>query len=400
MLTDLDLASLPATAGAQWLKPSEWPTASDPLFVPRAFDTTAVPAVISRYADVRDALLNVDRTWTREIPNEVIPPEARHRTLYAAWGATDRTPQHTMLRTMLNPISRGYSEDARAAIRDRARELLHRLLAEPQPWDLARVIYPLSMWTIIEYVIGAPQLHLQARRLRELARDHVTAPGGFFGITRQPEAEEILGQVVKWQDELPPNRLARQMVDRHLTDPIAFTHDQLVGQLWMLTASFETQATATASMIGLLLEFGELDFARSVLDDPPALHRLIEECLRLGIVFPVSMAIATKPFELDGQPLAPGSPCLISYVAANRDPAAFDDPLSFDPRAERTNAHQAFGVGPHHCNGEKAAEHFMSDFLREALAALPTDISLVDGRLNREVLGISLAVAELPVTSG
>ena len=56
--------------------------------------------------------------------------------------------------------------------------------------------------------------------------------------------------------------------------------------------------------------------------------------------------------------------------AANRDPAAFDRPDSFDiTRATRT--HAAFGYGPHICIGQHLARLEMSTALNALLDRLP-----------------------------
>jgi cytochrome P450 len=395
VVTDTDFASMPATERAQWLPPSAWPKQSDELFIPRDFDTSGPLPVISRYDDVLTALHNRDDTWSRQVPLRVIPPEARHRTLDAAWGADGET--HKFLRWTLRSINRGSTDQARAFTLAHTGALLARLLAEDPPWDLSRVIYEVSMATVIKHTLQAPPLWPSARRLRELTRDHVAAAGGFFGITRQLEAEAILADLIAQRSELPEGGLARTLVDLHLADPDRFTRDQLVGQLWLLSVSSETQATATASLVGMLLEFGEYVYAREVLDQPDPMRRLILEGGRRAIVFPASLLLATKPFTLDGQTVPVGTPCLASYAAANLDPSKFHDPLVFDPRAQRTTRHLAFGAGPHRCQGEVGAEQFMTDVVTALLQGLPADVRLHRGLVLRET-GISMAVTRLPVT--
>lgn len=244
----------------------------------------------------------------------------------------------------------------------------------------------------------APVLLPHVRRLRELTRDHVAAAGGFFGIRRDLEAEKILALVVEGYDELPAGGLARHLVDVYRRLPDEFTVDHLVGQLWLLAVSSETQATQTASLVGMLLETGEYGFARGVIDDPAALKLLVAEAGRRGIVFPASMVVPQRPVVLDGQTLDAGRPCLISYAAANLDPAVFDDPLRFEPRRPQTHKHLAFGVGDHRCQGEVGAEQFVADVTTTLLRVLPGDVRLHTGMLHRET-GISMSVASLPLVA-
>jgi cytochrome P450 len=61
----------------------------------------------------------------------------------------------------------------------------------------------------------------------------------------------------------------------------------------------------------------------------------------------------TEPVTIAGQDMEPGDPILVSLLAANRDPAAFEEPDAFQPGRERR--HVAFGSGPHTCIGAAMA---------------------------------------------
>ena len=54
--------------------------------------------------------------------------------------------------------------------------------------------------------------------------------------------------------------------------------------------------------------------------------------------------------EVGGQKIAKGDWLMINYVAANHDPAVFDQPRRFDA-ARSPNRHLAFGAGAHQCLG-------------------------------------------------
>ena len=77
---------------------------------------------------------------------------------------------------------------------------------------------------------------------------------------------------------------------------------------------------------------------------------------------------AVRDTEVNGQPIAEGERVALLYPAANRDPAAFDDPDRFDV----TNApamHLAFGHGTHFCLGANLARLEMRLLLEELTAA-------------------------------
>ncbi len=392
---DSGFASMPYTKGAQWLPPSMWPSESKELFTPREFHLTGPFGIITKYDQVLQAMLDRSRVWSREVPLAAIPPEMRHCTLGASWGTDNDV--HRKLRHSLSALTRGSTAQAREFTRGLTDQLLTQLMGESQPWDLARVIYEVSMRVIIEHTLQAPPLLRHARRLRELTRDHVAAAGGFTGITRQLEAEEILGSLLDQRIELPEGGLARYLVDLHLQDPPGLSRDQVISQLWLLVVSHETQATATASLLGMVLEYGEFLYARSIIGQAEPMRLLIAEGGRRSIVFPASMLVPTRPVTLDGLTLDGGTPCLASYAAANLDEDKFINPLHFDPRTRRATRHLAFGEGSHRCQGDVGAEQFVEDVLTTLLRGLPERAQLHNSVVLRET-GISMSIARLPIT--
>jgi cytochrome P450 len=396
VVSEAEFAGTPPSDRAQWLRPSQVPAGSEYLFTPRDFTVMELPGhpqpmgLITRYDAVRAALLNPN-ALRRSVPFEYLPAEHRHRTLYASWAQDGE--QRRKLRRTLTRVNRGSTEQARRFTRELTAELLARLLNEDAPWDLVRVISTVSMRVMLEQTLQAPPLIRHARRLRELAREHSVAAGGFFGITRQREAEQILGSITGRYDELPAGGLAHHLVGLYQTDQLDL--DSLQGQLWLLIVSTESQAAAVASLLGTICEFDEGPYARSILGDRDAMQRLVAEGLRMGIVFPAKIATAAQDVDLDGQNLHAGSPCWICFAAANRDPAAFDRPDVFDPRVKRELPHLSFGTGDGRCQGEVGAEQFVEDVLTSVLEGLPPGTQLHNGLLQRET-GINMSVATLP----
>ncbi|MEL6485728.1 MAG: cytochrome P450, partial [Pseudomonadota bacterium] len=62
------------------------------------------------------------------------------------------------------------------------------------------------------------------------------------------------------------------------------------------------------------------------------------------------MRTAAEDVEVGGQLIRKGDWMMINYVAANHDPAQFEDPRRFDA-ARSPNRHLAFGAGAHQCLG-------------------------------------------------
>lgn len=106
-----------------------------------------------------------------------------------------------------------------------------------------------------------------------------------------------------------------------------------------------------------------------LLEDPALMPGAVEEFLRA--YSPVTMArIATRDTDIGGCPVSAGTRVVLSFPAANRDPAAFSDPDRVD--LERTNnRHLAFGAGIHRCAGANLARMEIRVALEEWLGSIP-----------------------------
>jgi cytochrome P450 len=104
--------------------------------------------------------------------------------------------------------------------------------------------------------------------------------------------------------------------------------------------------------------------------DPSLLPRAIEEMLRW--VSPVMQfrRTATEDTKLGGRDIRKGEKVVMYYGAANRDPAVFEDPETFDV-TRRPNPHLAFGIGTHFCMGSHIARLEMRVTLEEFLRRFP-----------------------------
>lgn len=129
--------------------------------------------------------------------------------------------------------------------------------------------------------------------------------------------------------------------------------DTLVIQaIGIIIAGYET----TIGLIGNGL--------RALLDHPEQLEKLrqrpelidnaVNECLRYDTPILFNWRVLKEPFEIGGKLLPADAVIWQMLAAANRDPARFDRPDTFD--IERRNiAHLSFGGGIHHCIGNSLA---------------------------------------------
>lgn len=107
----------------------------------------------------------------------------------------------------------------------------------------------------------------------------------------------------------------------------------------------------------------------AVPDDDLLWQTAVEEVLRYYA--PVTMGrLVIADTEVAGCPVHAGDQTLVTFPAANHDPAAFEDAHEF--RIDRAqNRHVAFGLGIHRCLGSNLARLELSVALQEWVRAFP-----------------------------
>ena len=136
---------------------------------------------------------------------------------------------------------------------------------------------------------------------------------------------------------------------------------------------------------------------RRLVNEPALMPTALEEFLRA--YSPVTMAReVVKEATVGGCTFKEGSQVLLSFPAANRDPAEFPDAdkVLID-RAE--NRHAAFGLGRHRCLGSNLARMEMSVALEEWLARFP-EFRLADGAKVKWSEGTVRGPRQLPFALG
>lgn len=118
--------------------------------------------------------------------------------------------------------------------------------------------------------------------------------------------------------------------------------------IFILNAGHETTTNLIGN--GLALLHDHPDEKARLLDDPTLIAPAVEEMLRHASPNQLGNRETTAEVSFDGVTVPPGTNLHLVIAAANRDPAAFDDPDRFDI-ARRPNRHLAFAGGPHVCVG-------------------------------------------------
>lgn len=138
----------------------------------------------------------------------------------------------------------------------------------------------------------------------------------------------------------------------------------------LLLAGHETTTNQTANTIAALLEtpgaWGRL------VADPARIPYAVEEGLRYrpSVIAWRRRVLVDAAF---GERTIPaGSNLLLMLAAANRDPALFDEPASYDLDRANAKDHISFGYGAHFCLGAPLARLEMKIILERLLHRLPS----------------------------
>lgn len=118
--------------------------------------------------------------------------------------------------------------------------------------------------------------------------------------------------------------------------------------IFLLNAGHETTTNLIGN--GLVALHRNPDQKQRLIDNPDLIKTAVEEILRYESSNQLGNRMTTERVELGGVMLEAGTSVTLCIGAANRDPAQFPAPESFDV-ARTPNRHLAFATGAHQCAG-------------------------------------------------
>ncbi|WP_372727916.1 cytochrome P450 [Nocardioides sp.] len=296
---------------------------------------------------------SLGRIWVdREPAAQLEPFNLLHRNQMME----NEPPEHTRLR---RPVARAFSRGHVERLRPRVRSLAAELLAQV---DLAgfdvveQYAEPLPVLVIAE-LLGVPGSHVHDLRdwsqaiVRMYEADPspavvagaVSAATDFAGLVRELAAE---------RRRTPADDLLTDLVGTELTD------DEVVAAVvLLLNAGHEASVNVFGNGLVAMLRRGLRPGADVAVT--------VEEMLRFDSALQLFERTATEDVEVAGVVVEQGQRIAALLGAANRDPAVFTAPDTFDVDRD-PNPHLAFGVGVHFCLGAPLARMELA----ESVAAL------------------------------
>ena len=274
-------------------------------------------------------------------------------------------PEHTRLRKLVQPsFTASAIEKLRPSIQQIVDDLLEAAEAaaaergekapDRQMELISQFSYPLPITVICDMLGIPPEDREQTRRWSE---DLLSAQSP----ERMEEIGRNIGEFIAYLRDLfarkratPGDDLISQLLQVEV-DGDRLTEDEVLAMVFILfVAGHITTVNLIANGVFALLTNPEQ--ATKLRSDPGLVTNAVEEILRYyGPAETTTARFAREDVELGGQTIAKGDPLLVVLAAADRDPARFADPQSFDITRDDANRHIAFGKGVHACLGAPLA---------------------------------------------
>jgi cytochrome P450 len=129
----------------------------------------------------------------------------------------------------------------------------------------------------------------------------------------------------------------------------------------LLLAGTDTTRNQVAAAIQVLCEHP--DQWKLLQAQPELAMAAVEETMRHSPIVCGTLRMVTKDAEIDGYLFPAGTAVLLNTLAANRDPAVYDDPDRVDITREGAPAILTFGGGAHYCLGANLARREIAEAL-------------------------------------
>ena len=322
---------------------------------PRLLNLFVPMALVARYADTATILRDHERFSS-------LPPRTPYiEERLQIFGSAQRIvfsdpPVHTRLRRL---VSRAFTprriRDLEPRIREIAKELLDKAAAKGEFEVMADLANPLPVMVIAEMLGVPPEDYEMFKRLSDAVVESDNTPPGtpIPDYIRQSFAQlraYFVAEIEKRRRN-PGDDLVSVLVAQEEAD--ALTEQELIAfVVLLLLAGNET----TTNLIGNgMLALGRHPDQRERLRrDPSLMPRAIEEMLRYDCPVQSTVRHPKVDVEVGGVTIAAKTFTFIIVAAANRDPAHFPNPETFDITRD-PNDHLAFGEGIHYCIGAPLA---------------------------------------------
>jgi cytochrome P450 len=369
---------------------------------------------VGTYAEVhagfRDPHLSSDRLTPleRRLPVDKLAILGETFELLRGWMVFHDPPHHERLKA---PVRRAFTPKAVEGLRPFVERItadcvasMRARLADGEPVDIvADLAFPLPAIVIAE-LLGVPASDRD--EFKTWSNQLATIVFGASSNPQQAEraaegsarfAEYFRGLIAHYEARPTDNLISALIAAADLADP-PLSPTELVGACTLLLfGGHETTTNLIGNAALALLDHP--DDLRWLADHPESIGIAVEELHRFDGSSKLMVRIAADDHERGGEHISAGSTVFLGIAAANRDPAAFEQPDRLWLQRPDAAKHLGFGYGLHFCLGAPLAR-LESQVALAALAPLLVGVEAAyDGAVPWGATILGRGVSALPVVA-
>lgn len=353
--------------------------------------------VVSRHAQVKEVLAaettSADTTDPRfpQLMKGIFGP-----TGGKSLRSTD-DPEHGQIRRMVAPEFTSRRINAlEPGLRRAVEQTVDTMVAHGSPADLHHeVSVPVPCFMICHLLGADPGAEEVFKPIAGAMMDMSVTPQEFEAARR--ELEQFALDIVAARENDPGDGLVgRLVVERVRTGDM--TLSQLVAfMMTLMVGGHET--TASSISMGVLQLLREPAKLAAIRADPSLLDAALEEMFRIQSIGDfVPVRLATSDMEIGGQVIRAGEGIIPLGLAANFDPAVWDEPQEFRFDRPQGKGHLGFGAGIHACLGQNLARLELRLVFNTLLERVPSlELAVPESELDYKWDGFVFGITGLPV---
>lgn len=331
---------------------------------PIAFDQEKYVWSLSTYDDVL-RLLTDRASFSSDLG--ISPDDLRNlNPAYAGMWLTDGQRHDDLRAVVAEPFRPAVLREMEPRIREMTRELLDA--ADGDRIDIAALTRKLPS-QVMCLILDVEQ---EAADRIVAWIDEVAHVNSIMSFPPQLDVAEYLTGLLNRRKADPGSGLLGELItaqgNGYLAGGRELSDWDLVGYLAMLLmAGIDTTSAGMANSLLFLTEYGH---GEQLAAEPKGIPAAIDEALRWYPPFPVATRMAIQDVSFGDVTIPAGTPVGARLSAANRDPAHFTDPDTFDI-TRSPNPHLSYGRGAHYCLGAPLAKIETTILLEEMLTRWP-----------------------------
>ncbi len=272
---------------------------------------------------------------------------------------TNDPPSHKSYRTLVNQafssLRVNSMEDYIRALVD---ELIDGFIDKGECDFFADFAVPLPVMVIADQ-LGVPRADLSKfKEWSDAALLRIGRMGSqennLEAVKQLVEMQQYLAAIIETRRTNPQDDIISDLSTLLYEDERPLTTEEILSILFQLLVA--GNETTTSSLAGGMVHFLQHpDQMAQIIANPDMMDNAVEEILRFETPIMMMFRVVKQDTVLEGVEIKAGSAVLISFDAADRDPAKFEDPNSFNIARENARSHFAFSRGIHACVGAQLA---------------------------------------------